>query len=231
MSMSRMLVAMFLAACALTAGAQTGWRLPPEAHGFDIAGDITAGGVPMRLYGFVSALPPAMLAARFRTSLGEPLVETVLAQGMVLGRMQQDGYLTVQIDAAGSGSRGIIALTDAAAAAAALRRGDIPEEARRWLLRLPAGTRVLSDTSSRDQGRLWHQLVMSNAASPEINRDIVERAMRAEGLSVVHASTADAGRAMVFTAPGREVIAAIVRGSDGASAIVLHTVTTQQAGR
>lgn len=223
-----LLLALLLAP-AFPARAQTGWRMPSEAQAFDIAREITAGGMPMRLTGFVSALPPRRLAERFAQSLGEPLVEARLARGdIVLGRMEADAYLTVQIAAAGSGSRGIVALADLKRSAA--RPGDA-QDAGRWLARLPAGTRVLSDKRSRDSGRLWRQLVLMNAHTPAANRAALVSAMQEEGLHLQHAVEAPEGQALLFAAPGREAIASIVRGAGGASAIVLDAMRFERSER
>lgn len=223
----------FLAACITAAAAQSAWRLPDEAQSFEIARDITAGGIPMRLSGFVSALPPPALAERFRQSLGEPLVETKMktprAHGIVLGRMQRDGYLTVQIEAAGSGARGIIAMSDLNNSSA--RRRKALEDGRRWQARLPAGTRILSDIRSRDGDRLWHQLVLSNALTPEGNRAVLERLMREDGMQLAHQAARASGQSLLFAGPGREATASILRSADGASAIVLDIVQLPGAGQ
>jgi len=205
------------------ATAQTGWRLPSEVQRIDIGRELKAGDMSLRLCGFVSALPPQRLAERFAQSLGEPLARTVLphGRGIVLGRPQRDGYLTVQITEAGSGARGIVAL---ASMAHERPDGGAAADVRRWLERLPAGTRVLSDKGSRDGGRSWRQRVLSNTATAEVNRNALEAAMREDGLLMQHASKTREGEALLFAASGREVVAAILRRADGYSAIVLDTI-------
>lgn len=202
---------------------QTGWRLPPEAQRIDLGRELKSGDLSLRLCGFVSALPPQRLAESFAQSLGEPLARTALpgGRGIVLGRPQPDGYLTVQITEAGSGARGIVAL---ASMAHETPGGGAAADVRRWLERLPAGTQMLSDKSSRDAGRLWRQRVLANAAIPEINRNVLEHVMREYGLRLRHASKTRDGEALLFTAPGREAVAAILRRADGSSTIVLDTI-------
>jgi hypothetical protein len=223
------LLAALPAAMAQPAAWRIGWQLPPEAQGFDIADDIEAAGIPMRLQGFVSTLPPRQLADRFAQRLGEPLVETPLpgGRGIVLGRMQEDAYLTVHIAPSGSGSRGIVAL--ASAARIASRRADA-QSGERWLRRFPAGTRLLSDSSARDGGRSWHQLVLSNAEDTAFNRDALLRAMREDGMQLRHAVQAQAGQALLFAAPGRETIASILPAAGG-SAIVLDMTGIEREAR
>lgn len=232
-TLAAILLAALPAAIAQPAAWHIGWQLPPEAEGFDIADDIEAAGIPMRLQGFVSALPPRQLSDRFAQGLGEPLVETPLpgGRGIVLGRMQEAGYLTVQIAPSGSGSRGIVALATLRSAARVASPGDDAQRTERWLRRFPAGTRLLSDSSARDGGRRWRHLVLSNADDGAFNRDALLQAMREDDLQLRHAVQARAGQALLFAAPGRETIASILPAAAGGSAIVLDITGIEREAR
>ena len=69
----------------------------------------------MQVRGFVSPEPVAELAARFRASLGSPLVTSQHGGKTILGQARGGYYLTVQLETAGSGTRGLVAQTDVAA--------------------------------------------------------------------------------------------------------------------
>ena len=106
----------FLASGALLAAsaAASGWpevKLPPAVQRFDVGQHMTVNGLPMRVRGFLSPESPATLAAWFRASLGSPLVESRHNGKTILGRPQGAYYLTVQIEPAGSGTRGLVAHT------------------------------------------------------------------------------------------------------------------------
>ncbi|HEX8887364.1 MAG TPA: hypothetical protein VF797_23035, partial [Noviherbaspirillum sp.] len=83
-------------------------RLPPGAQGFSLGGILSANGMPMQVQGFLSKQSATEIIAWFRASLGMPLVENHVGASTVLGRAQGSQYLTVQIEPAGSGSRGLI---------------------------------------------------------------------------------------------------------------------------
>ncbi|MDQ2736440.1 MAG: hypothetical protein M3Y55_15940, partial [Pseudomonadota bacterium] len=131
-------------------------RLPNEVHPFDIAQQVTLNGVSMRLRGFVSSLDPAAAAAAFRQSLGAPLIENMFGNRRMLARAQGAHYISVQIERASSGSRGIVAVTDLESVQAS--REVTESSAEHWLSRLPVGSRLLSQMESLDGDKLSRHL-------------------------------------------------------------------------
>ena len=134
--------------------------LPRGLNTFDIGQQVSVNGLPMHLRGFVSATDSRELAEAFRQSLGKPLVENLFGSKLVLGRLEAEHYLSVQIESAGSGSRGILAVTHLKAAYD--NQATTRDNTQRWLTRLPAGSQLLSQMESQDAGKLSRHLVITN---------------------------------------------------------------------
>ena len=135
-------IGLMLMALANTVLAQTAWptiALPSEASAFDIGKQVNVNGLPMRMRGFVSALKPAQLTAWFRQHMGKPLVENRLADKLILGRVQDEYYLTVQLEPVGSARLGVATLTHLKTAYDT--RADNRANTEHWLSRLPAGSK------------------------------------------------------------------------------------------
>lgn len=210
--------------------------LPKQARGIDVGRQVTLNGMPMRLQGFLSELNPHAAADAFRQLLGKPLVETTQGGKLVLGRAQGEHYLVVQIEAAGSGSRGIVAVSHLKAAGE--RQAATQAEAQRWLDRLPAGSRLLSEMESEDAGRMARQLVFTNAQSEPLNRDRLVGLLAEEGFRLdregkpeeTNGSTRDErladSRLLFFKGTRKEATATLHRDDSGRTTTVLNIVTT-----
>jgi hypothetical protein len=205
-------------------------RLPASIRIFDIGAEMNASGLPMQARGFTSQQDVAHLVEQFRASLGAPLVENRMGARTILGREQGSHYLTVQLEPAGSGARGVIALSDLPAMAAnreserALRAG--------WLARLPAGLHILSLVTSRDGARRAQHIVLHSPHLPASNRDVLVAMLAQDGygLQQVASSTEPPGETLYFQAPGREATAVVTRNADGSSGIVLNLVVMSEKG-
>ena len=228
-------IVLFLTLSGGQALAQSKWpsiSLPKEVQSFSIGEQITVNGYPMRMRGFVSALKPEQLAALFRQSLGSPLVENTMAKKLILGRSQGEYYLTVQLEPAGSGSRGVASVTDLKAASE--NRAAVEENTERWLSRLPSGSQLLSQMTSEDAGKLSTYLLVINTQSEALNYERLKSLMRKDGLELEHEASptdkssatrfqeAPNGKTMIFKGAGKEAIATISRDGNGKTAIVLN---------
>ena len=178
--------------------------LPPGAQGFSLDGSMSAGSMRMQVHGFLSQQPATEVIAWFRASLGMPLVENHVGTTTVLGRAQGSQYLTVQIEPAGSGSRGLIARTDLPAMAA-------EQEAERslrarWLARLPSGMRLQSMTRGHDAGRHYQYLVIDSPHSPTLSRNAISSVMQQDGYLLEREAQAVAppSRTLHFRGAARE---------------------------
>lgn len=213
-------------------------RLPDDLATFAMGPAMTVDGVPMRLQGFVSRQKPASLTDAVRRSLGQPLVESTHGGKRILGRAEGRFYITVQIEASGSGSRGIVATADLGEL---VRNHQAIERVKaQWLDRLPAGSTIASDMRSNDGGMEARHTVILNDHDAARNRDAIVTLLADEGYVLERetgpaqatasqdARNAPAGTALHFRAPGREAMAVIAR-SGSRTAIVLNTVSTSKA--
>lgn len=209
--------------------------LPTGIQTFDIGQQVNVNSLPMRLEGFVSVVKPDQLIDLFRQSLGKPIVESTLGAKRILGRLQGEYYVSVQIEPAGSGSRGVTAVTHLKASYDSQEQTKIDRE--RWLARLPSGSRLLSQMISQDGSKTSRHVVFSNAQREDLNRDQLKNILLEDGLTFEREGSpgSDASaklseglknsKTLFFKGPGKEALATIYRDSDGQTTVVLNVVT------
>jgi hypothetical protein len=207
--------------------------LPEGVQRYDIGEQISADGTPLRIQGFVSPRPAAELAGWFRGRLGKPLVENTVAGKLVLGRPQGDFYLTVQLEQLARGTRGLVAVSHQKAAHE--RYPALREATERLLQRLPAGSRVVSQMSSTEGGRLSRYVVLANPHGVELNRGRVVDMLREDGLALQREARPAAGpngardgRTLFFQGQGRDAMAVLSPNPDGSTTVLLHTLTSME---
>lgn len=207
-------------------------RVPPQVETFDVGQAMVANGSAVRMLGFVARASPDALARSFRQVLGQPLMEDRRGNTLVLGRGEGQYYMTVQLDPAGSGTRGVIAVT----------RPPVDREeavdaasARSLLSALPPGSTLASHISSIDGGTRADHDAIFNSHSIGINGEYVQRMLRADGFILEresgpsqsgHARThvSSDARTLFFKRPGAEAIAVLFSDDSGRSVIVLSRV-------
>ena len=213
-------------------------KLPKELQVFDAGQEVVLNGLPMRLSGFVSSMPAPELVRILRQSLGEPLVVDQLGSKTVLGRGEGKHYLTVQVERAGEGSRGVIAVTHLQAAYEA--QANSAQERRDWSDRLPSGTTVHSYMKSLDDMQQSRQLVYSNRQGEAFNRDRLLPLLEREGFQLEHEQNVDGepggrfgpslyGRVLFFKGMGKNGMATINRESDGQTFVVLNLINVLES--
>ena len=215
--------------------------LPDSARTFDIGSDVQVNGLPVQVHGFVAAARPEAIAQWFRERLGQPLLENRLDHRLILGRRQGDHYLTVQLEAAGTGTRGLVGMTRLAAAHEPSR--DSRSDAERWIARWPAGSRLLSRVVSQERGRESQHFVVVNTHGEAVNAEGLRSLLAADGFGFEREATpAEAqlaglpqrlasSRALFFKGNGKEATATIQRDRLGRTAIVLNTLTRIEGDR
>ena len=218
--------------------AQTSWpqiAVPPGIVLTEQSGQVTANGLPVRMRGFTSAARPGKVAELFRHSLGQPLIEDKVGAKLVLGRSQGEHYLTVQFEAAGSGTRGVIAVTELTAAlngAAATLEAD-----QRLLAKLAAGFSIVSRTASSDARRRVEHVVLTNSHSIGLSVESLKGMLGADGFSFERETRSgnqpnqfqsvkprDA-RTLFFKKTRGEAIAVVSRDITGTTSVVLNTTS------
>lgn len=233
---------MVLLVSAEASSAQSVWpkiALPKDVSAFDIGrGPMAVNGMPMRMQGFVSKTRTAQLAEWFRQSMGRPVAETLLARKLILGKAQGEYYLTVQLEPAGSGTRGLIAITHLKGAYE--NQAETEAATERWLSRLPAGSLLLSRIESEDAGKIAGHLVIVNNHGEDLNRDRLTALMHEDGLELEREAASNAGTAvqpsvamdnrktLFFKGRDKEAMAVIAKDATGRTAIVLNTITSME---
>jgi len=229
--------ATILCGSAFVQSGQPAVELPADAERFAVGERLVLNGLPMRVDGFISRSSPERLLSWFRTRLGSPLVENTLGKARILGRAQGDHYLTVRIEPAGDGSRGLVATTDLKAAYDS--REQAQSASARLLARMLPGSQLLSEQTSVDAGKLSRHVVVVNGYGEEPNRTRVEAMLREDGLSLERApepaqregTAGRQGRTLYFRSAGKEAIATIFRDHRGHTVTVLNSISHMEQFR
>lgn len=212
--------------------------LPKGVQTFDIAQQITINGLPMRIRGFLSPLKPQRIAQEMRESWGAPVVESTLGKQLILGQLRGDYYHSVQLEAAGTGTRGVLAATHLKAAFDAKDQTKIDSE--KWLSRLPSGSRLVSRMVSKDGSRYSSHLVIENSYSESQNSDAIKKLLSEDGFSLQHekslAATSspklpantESAKTFYFKGAGKEAMATQLHSYTGLTTVVLNIITDTQ---
>ncbi len=237
--MLRRLVLIILAICCGLAAQITlaeNWptiALPKNVRSFDTGPEINIHGLPMRLQGFVSSSPPAQLLVWFRDSFGQHLVENTLGNQHIIGKAQGEHYLSVQIEAAGTGSRGVAAVTHMKAAHD--KQSETQAETERWLTRLPSGSRLASQMVTQDGDKLSRHWVVINTHSANLNRERLKFLMAEDGFLLERESKPNKKTAAIdnqallfFKGKGKEAVATIHQDEQGRTTTVFNTITSME---
>lgn len=220
------------------ATAQASWpviALPKGVTQFDIAQQMTANGVPLRMQGILSAVAPGQVATLFRESLGQPLVENTLGPKLVLGRAQGEFYVTVQLEPAGTGTRGLIAVTKLSSALEG--RDASRTEELHVLSRFPTGSKRISQMSSVDGRNAAEHQVLINNLGVDLNVEHVKRMLSNDGYTLEREtakvsnarSRSASGTTLFFKRPGGEAIAMVYRDASERTVLVLNTIAHLEA--
>ncbi|QNA88719.1 hypothetical protein G4G28_09840 [Massilia sp. Dwa41.01b] len=216
-------------------------KLPPAAETFPIGEQMIVNGMPMRMQGFVLHMEPKEALTWFRRNMGKPLMEDLVDDKLVLGRAEGDFYMTVQLEPAGPGGKGVrgtVAVTDLKGAHD--RRDENAAANARMLNRLPGGTKLLNQMSSSDGGKFAAYVVAENGHSETLNRNSLVDNLRREGFHLERDNPLDQpatkglpdplrrGRTLSFKGKGKEATAVIRANGNGQTSIVLNTVTTME---
>jgi len=224
--------------------AQSVWPqivIPEGINLTDQGGPVNANGTPLQMRGFTSLATPARVAALFRQSLGQPLVDNTIGARRILGRSLGMHYATVHFEPDGTGTRGVIAVTELSAAinsATASRDAD-----QRLLSRLAAGFHILSRTTSDDARRRIEHVVLTNTHSLGLSTKSIKSMLRIDGFTLERETSSPiqpgVGRAtasreasmLFFKKADSEAVVVISRDDQGRTAVVLNTITSSKPTR
>ena len=232
---NHLIVGVALLLSAGCASADSAWPkidLPTDANAYAIGQQMTVNGLPMRMQGFVSKAKPAQIAQWFRNSLGKPLVENILSNKLILGRSQGEHYISIQLEPIGSGTRGLVAVSQVKTAYE--NRFETRAVTERLLSRLPSGSRLVSQMTSSDGDKQAGYVVMSNTHNEDLNRDRLISMLQGDGLTLEREALAISGtghppppegaKTLFFKGAGKEAMAVIFRDQSGHTTVVLNTI-------
>lgn len=197
--------------------------MPPGAQAVDVGQAMRINGLPVQVRAFLSPEPVPQLVSWFQTRLGSPLVASRHDGKTILGQPRNGYYLTVQLEAAGSGARGLVAQTDVRAVMGG-RNAPLAAGAR-WQSRLPAGMRILSQVDARDGRRRSQHLVLQSREPVADSGAALARLLAEDSYLPAGSvsSNAPPGLVLHFQGPGREAMAVVTNQPDGTSSAVLST--------
>jgi hypothetical protein len=229
MSLGPLLLPLSLVSLALLIPATaygSGWPelpMPPGAQSVDIGQAMRINGLPVQVRGFLSAEPVSQIATWFHMRLGNPLVTSRHDSKTLLGQARDGYYLTVQLETAGSGTRGLIAQTDVRGMMAGRNAGSAADAS--WQARLPAGTRLLSLVEARDGARRSQQVVLQSRQPLADSGDALIRLLGTDGYRPSRSVSGNSppGLVLHFQGPGREAMAVLIHNPDGTTSTVLTT--------
>jgi hypothetical protein len=238
--------ALALASAACAAAPAASWpsvALPAGAVPFQVGEQLSVGGFPMRLQGFVTHTAPLETEAWFRNSLGQPLVEDIVQGKLVLGQARGDYYVTVMLEALPEGRAGTRGTVTVSNVKAAYERRDATRATNeRMLARLPYGSRLVSQLASTERGKATSYVMAENGHSLQLNRDHVVERLQAEGYALEREARPDparvpalpatlaAGRTLFFKGKNKEAMAVIrPAAKEGYTSIVIQTINLVEA--
>lgn len=147
--------------------------LPPGTQVADVAQHMVFNGLDMHAQVFHSERTPAQVVAFYRQAWQGRVVVDPMGDAQVVGHRDGDYYVTVEVRAAGAGSRGSIGVVDV---------GNAPHdfEAGKGLPR-PMGSQVFNDIAYPDDAVPARTVAMTNRLSPLQNASFFRERLAAEG--------------------------------------------------
>lgn len=187
---------------------------PPGASSFEVGQSMDVGGLALRIRGFVTQdSPERVLAAVRALAEGQPIAESTWQGRRVLGWLEAEHYVTVQVQpAGGGGSRGLWTAVPVRDSLRALAPSAAAPEAG-WF---PVGSDLSPAVRSRDGALEGRVLQAFNGHSTQVNADHLVRRLQAAGYHPEGpASTPSRSE------PEADGAVLLFRGAQGAQATVL----------
>lgn len=159
-----------LGACAIALGslgagaaqAAASVALPPDTQSAPVARHIIYNGLDMHATVFQSSLSQGQVVDFYKQRWGKAIAINDLQASKIVGHLEGDDYVTVQVSADGSGSKGtigVVRLPPKGAPRPELGKG-LPQ---------PSGARVVNDIAYPDDRTPARTVLMTDALSPAQN--------------------------------------------------------------
>ncbi|TCS37548.1 hypothetical protein EDC30_104352 [Paucimonas lemoignei] len=177
-----------VAACALASANAVSAELDcpffaePRARVQWVAQHMVYNGVPMSIKRFDSEQKPEAILAFYRQAWGNGAPATAPQEYMsgpwqTIAVVRGKCFFTVQVQAAGTGSTGLLSATQAPESARL-----VPDDKK---LPMMSGSTVLNDIDHHDDGKAARTLLLSNGFSAEANADFYRQQLGGQGWKVI----------------------------------------------
>lgn len=184
------------------------WPSLPFPDGAKVEGigeNVRLNGVPMRMYRVLSDQGVASILSFYRDALGPEHAEASVHQVSILSQMQGAYFISVRVKQAGPKvTETLLAIShDDGRQQAGLPLG----------FTLPAGSELLSDMESTDNGKHARQLIFTNHLSMDANSDFMQAMLKEKGYRLQPTYTRDQAErlSMMFDGKEREAIVVLTR--------------------
>lgn len=170
-------VAVFVAAsfsCSVAVGATPDVALPPQTQSAQVAKRIVYNGLDMHANVFESGLSQQQVVDFYRRKWGKKTSINDVGSSKVVGHLDGDFFITVQVTSDGEGSKGtigVVRLPPEATPRPELGKG-LPQ---------PFGTKVVNDISYPDDRTPARTVLMVDGLSPNQNADWFRSRLIAKG--------------------------------------------------
>lgn len=154
--------------------------MPEDSRGEWVSKHMIFNGLHMRASRIDSSRSPAEVTDFYKKLWKGKFVEDKVGANVVIGHMQDDHYITVDVSRAGGRTLANIGV---------MRVPDAPPPASlgKWLVQ-PAGSRVFNDIEYLDLSEPTRTLTFGNALSPSQNHQFYQRRLLASGWRPVDAA-------------------------------------------
>lgn len=189
--------------------------LPPATQSVDVAQHLVFNGLDMHAQVFTSSETPAQVIAFYREAWNGRVVVNPLGDAQVVGHRDGDYYVTVEVRAAGGGSRGNIGVVDVAHAPHDFEPGKgLPR---------PMGSKVFNDIAYPDDRVPARTVAMTNGLSPQQNTAWFRERLVGEGWKSVQDNRCAQDACVLGYERGDSHLALVAtRTGDGHSQVVLN---------
>jgi hypothetical protein len=203
---------------ALASAGLFGWPEPPLPAGTQaepVAERIVFNGLDMRARVFRSSQGVQDIVDYYRKAWNGQVVVNKVGDATVIGHRDGDYFVTVQVSAAGSGSKGDIGIVDVASAPKQPELGKgLPR---------PMGSKVSNDIAYPDDPVPARTVAMRNSLSPQQNASFFRERLAGDGWKpAADGRCTDDGCVLSYARGDGKMTLVVARAGDGQSQVVIN---------
>lgn len=188
--------------------------LPDNTDTVDVAQHIVFNGMDMHAQVFRSQQSQAGVVAFYRRLWSGEVVVNPMGSAQVVGHLQGDYYVTVQVSAFGNGSKGNIGVLDVATVPKHFERGKgIPR---------PMGSTVFNDISYPDDATPARTVALRNALSTRQNASYYRERLGADGWKPAEADACTGDTCVMRYERGDSKLTLVLSPRDGQSQVMIN---------